>query len=56
MARLEDIDVVIKLKTTISFWDAVKLRLSGAGYAVKQFIEVDVQERADAAERDRLAS
>lgn len=57
MAKLEDITVEVGVKVSISFWDALKLRLSGAGHALKQWIEVEIEERkADAAERDSLAS
>jgi hypothetical protein len=57
MARRGEITVTIKVRTTVSFWDAVKLRLSGVGYAVKQYIEIE-NDRSDddAVERDRFLS
>jgi len=58
MAKLEDIIVTVRVRTTISFWDAVKLRLSGAGYEVKRWIELEIERREEenAAERDRPLS
>ena len=57
MAKLEDIVVTVRVQTTISFLDALKLRLSGAGYEVKRWIELEIERREeDAAERDRPLS
>ena len=57
MAKLGDITVHIRMKVSISFWDALKLRLSGAGHALRHWIEVEIEERKDdAAERDRALS
>jgi hypothetical protein len=57
MAKLADATITIRVNTTVSFWDALKLRLSGAGYAIKRRIEIDLEELEDnAAERDRLVS
>jgi hypothetical protein len=57
MARRGEITVTIKVRTTVSFWDAVKLRLSGVGYAVKQYIEIENNRSDDdAVERDRFLS
>ena len=57
MVKLRDIQVVVKVRTTMSFWDAVKLWLSGAGYAVKQFIDIEMERRNDdAVDRDRPLS
>ena len=57
MAKLGNITVHVRMKVTISFWDAFKLRLSGAGFALKQWVEVEIEERKEnAAERDRLVS
>ncbi len=59
MAKLGDINVVIKLKTTITLWDAIKLRISGVGFAMKQYIETDIvhgEEEEDASRRDRPLS
>lgn len=57
MAKLADATITIRVNTTVSFWDALKLRLSGAGYAVKRRIECDLEELEDnVAERDRLVS
>lgn len=51
MAKLGDITVHVRMRVDISLWDAFKLRLSGAGMAMKQWIEVEIEER-DAVERD----
>ena len=57
MAKLGDITVHVRMRVSISFWDALKLRLSGAGMALKRWIEVEIEERKnDAAERDRPLS
>jgi hypothetical protein len=57
MAKLADATITIRVNTTVSFWDALKLRLSGAGYAINRRIEIDLEELEDnAAERDRLVS
>jgi len=57
MPKLEDITVHVRMKVSISLWDALKLRLSGAGHALTKWIEVEIAERKDdAAERDRPAS
>ncbi len=58
MAKLGDINVVIKLRTTISLWDAIKLRISGVGFAMKKYIETDIVhgEEEDASRRDRPLS
>jgi len=53
MARLnDDITMTIRMRVAISFWDALKLRLSGAGFALKRLIEVTIEDREDAPERD----
>jgi hypothetical protein len=51
MAKLGDMTVHVRMRMDISLWDAFKLRLSGAGMAMKQWIEVEIEER-DAVERD----
>jgi len=35
MAKVEDITVTGWMRVEVSFWDAFKLRLSGAGYGLK---------------------
>jgi hypothetical protein len=56
MAKVEDITVTVRMRVEITFWHAFKLRLSGAGYALKQMIEVEIENRNDAAERDHPIS
>ena len=57
MAKLEDITVRVRMRVEISLWDALKLRLSGVGYALKRWMEVEVRNReGDAAERDHIVS
>jgi hypothetical protein len=55
MAKLGEIAVLVRVK--ISLWDALKLRLSGGGYALKKIIEIEIKDRDnDATERNRELS
>ncbi len=45
MAKLDDLVILIRMRVAISMWDALKLRISGAGYALKQHIEVSIEQR-----------
>jgi hypothetical protein len=56
MAKLPDIVVSVQIKTDVTFWQALKLRLSGAGQAIKELIELDIQRESDALELDRFLS
>lgn len=50
MARLKDTEVTIRIRVKISFWDALKLRLAGAGKdEIARAIQVEVSKKDDAA-------
>jgi hypothetical protein len=44
MAKLPN-EITVRVRVVISLWDALKLRLSGAGYALKRAIEMEFEER-----------
>jgi len=45
MASNNPLCVIVSLKLKVSLWDALKLRLSGCGAALKHLIEMELEKK-----------